>query len=138
MITLDASSNAPPNSITLYSIVPRRLSAWACTLRARLLPVCRFLALGLIIVGPQRIGELREAVAQAGIDAATGKVLLTHWLDLGHHPYQLLDEMRRLHVWRECQPLIAWHVLTGTRARVDMGVLQGCPRGVGGAAWARV
>ena len=82
------------------------MSSTFCALRARLLlpgsklPVSRLLALGLfslvIIVAPQRIGELREAVAQAGIDAAASKVLLTQWLELLQHPSQLLDDMRRL------------------------------------------
>lgn len=85
------------------------MSSTFCALRARLLaanlpPVCRLLALGLfslvIIVAPQRIGELREAVAQAGIDAAGSKVLLAQWLELRHHPSQLLDDVRRLRVRR--------------------------------------
>lgn len=85
----------------------RRLSSWAWALRARLFPVYRFLALlrFLQIVAPQRIDELREAVAQASIDAAGSKVLRTHCLDLGHRPYQLLDDMRRLGVRWEIQPL---------------------------------
>lgn len=113
------------------------MSSPFCPLRARLLPanklpVCRLLALGLfslfVIVAPQRIGELREAVAQAGIDAAGFKVLLTQWLELRHQPSQLLDDMRRLKVRRERHPLFGWHVLDSMRARVDMGAIHGHPR----------
>ena len=62
------------------------LGTLARALGARLLPVCRCLALCILIVAPQRIGKLREAVAQGGVDVAGGNELRTHCLELGHRP----------------------------------------------------